>query len=71
MKSIQDAQNRKNVEKKSDEKEKASKKVIHIWSNVKMEKNELYTKLCTLSTSKNKKIKVYIVKISNVCFVHK
>ncbi len=36
-----------------------------------MEKNELYTKLCTLSTSKNKKIKVYIVKISNVCFVHK
>lgn len=50
---------------------RGEEKVIHIQKNGKMEKNELYTKLCTLSTEKKEKNKVYIVEKSNICFVHK
>lgn len=46
-------------------------KVIHNVDNEKIEKNELYTKLCTLSTLKNEKNWVYIVKKPNICFVNK
>lgn len=41
---------------------KISKKVIHIEKNGNIEKSELYTELYTLSTEKNKKNAVYIVK---------
>lgn len=50
---------------------RGEEKVIHIEKNGKMEKIELYTKLCTLSTEKKEKNKVYIARKSNVCFVHK
>lgn len=40
----------KKTEKKVDKKWGGSEKVIHIKNNAKMEKNELYTKLYTLST---------------------
>lgn len=42
--------NKKNTVLKNDQKGKIQKKVIHIKNNGKMEKKELYTKLCTLST---------------------
>lgn len=44
-------------------------KVIHTEKPLKMEKMELYTKLFTLSTEKEIKKVVYIVKKSNTCFV--
>jgi len=44
-------------------------KVIHIGKARKIEKNELYTKLSTLSTEKKDKKLVYIVKRPNIRFV--
>lgn len=62
---------RKKCRQKNDEKASRMKKVIHNVDNGKIEKNELYTKLCTLSTLKIEKNWVYIVKKPNVCFVNK
>ena len=55
---------------KSKQNEKVIPKVIHIEKPLKMEKMELYTKLFTLSTEKGIKKVVYIVKKSNIRFVH-
>lgn len=47
---------------KNAEIERRNEKVIHTQKSGKMEKNELYTKLYTLSTEKTEKKEVYIVK---------
>ena len=67
MSSMQDAQK----EKKYSKGWHKTEKVIHIKKSVKFEKNELYTKLSTLSTFKKVQKVVYIVKKTNIRFVKK
>lgn len=51
-----------NLFEKNAEIGRRGEKVIHIQKSGKMEKNELYAKLYTLSTEKTEKKEVYIVK---------